>query len=195
MIEQTVLQFLKAVLITGEPVEMNDWSAVFEEMKKQSVAGLPGDWLKKHPIPGAAEWSRFCAAETAKWLRVMHGQDGLLKLLDENDIPCVILKGAAAAMAYPQPSLRAMGDVDFLIKREDFEKTADLLERNGYVLSHEKGHSKHHYCYKKRSVSFELHHRLAIIEDSDDRLISLFESGIENREIRTTEGFSSGGYL
>ena len=38
MIEQEVLQFLKAVLITGEPIELDDWKAVFEEMKKQSVA-------------------------------------------------------------------------------------------------------------------------------------------------------------
>lgn len=190
MIEQTVLQFLKAILITGEQVELNDWSAVFEEMKKQSVAGLAGDRLKKDPIPGAAEWSLYCAAVMANWIRVMHGQDELLKLLDENGIPSVILKGAAAAMAYPHPSLRSTGDVDFLVKRNDFEKTAELLERNGYVLSHKKDRTIHHYCYNKNSVSFELHHRPGIVRDDDEELLSLFESGIEGREIRSAEGFS-----
>ena len=64
----------------------------------------------------------------------MHGQQKLLQLLDENHIDCVILKGSAAALSYPQPILRVMGDVDFLVRKVDYEKTADLLEKTAINL-------------------------------------------------------------
>ncbi len=120
----------------------------------------------------------------------MYGQNQLLKLLEKNGIPCVIIKGAAAAMAYPHPTLRSMGDVDFLVKRSDFQRTASLLEANGYLLAHEKDDTMHHYAYSKNGVSYELHKRLAIVQESDDSLISLFEKGIDQRELRSIENFT-----
>ncbi len=186
--EKIVFELLKASLFTDESVDCNDWDDAFAEMKAQSVAALAGDWLKKNPV--SSEWSSYCAMQQAQWIRVMHGQSQMLELLEENDISCVILKGAAAAVYYPNPSLRTMGDVDFLVKRSDFERTAALLEENGYTLSHEKNPDMHHYGYQKDRISFELHKRLAVIRESDEKLISLFEQGIENREIRELEGYT-----
>ena len=40
----------------------------------------------------------------------MGAQTGLVSLLDRHQIPFVIIKGAAAAMAYPDPYLRAAGE-------------------------------------------------------------------------------------
>ena len=114
----------------------------------------------------------------------MYGQQKLLQLLDENHIDCVILKGSAAALSYPQPTLRAMGDVDFLVRREDYEKAADLLEQNGFQLAHEKNAKVHHYEYIKDGISYELHKRMAIVRESDEELNALFDDGITNREIR-----------
>ena len=37
------------------------------------------------------------------------------QLFENNNIPLVILKGTAAAMYYPKPQLRTMGDIDFLV--------------------------------------------------------------------------------
>lgn len=85
-------------------------------------------------------------------------------------------------MAYPNPYLRAAGDIDFLVRRCDYEKTAVLLEKNGFKLSHEKHPGQHHYGYRYRAVTFELHCRLGSIKQSDDTLISLFEEGIMNSD-------------
>ena len=63
----------------------------------------------------------------------MHWQNVLISLLEENNIPSVILKGAAAAMYYPYPSLRTMGDVDILVRRKNLERAVQLMEDNGYV--------------------------------------------------------------
>ena len=189
MTEQLVFQLLKASLFEDEKVDITDWKPVFEEMKAQSVAALPGEWLKKHPIHGASAWQTYCNFQQGQWLKMMFRQNQLLKLLDQNGIPCVILKGMAAAMAYPHPSLRMMGDVDFLVKRTDFEKAAAVMEENGYQLKHEKDPDCHHYGYFKDEIIFEMHKRLAIVQESDEKLLSLIENGIDRREIRESGGY------
>lgn len=186
--EHDVILFdiLRACLFTGEDVDLPDWQPVFDEMKQQTVAGLPGDWLESHL--NADPWMSYCRIQQGKWVRLMYAQDQLLQLLEANDIPCVILKGAAAAMAYPNPTLRLMGDIDFLVKRCDFEKTAALLEANGYSLGREKNPESHHYGYSKNRVTFELHRRLPVIVESDERRLTYFEQGIDAREWHETEG-------
>jgi len=180
---------LRASLFTGEDLSLPDWRPIFEEMKQQAVAGLPGAWLPGHL--DAAPWSAFCAIQQGQWVRLMHAQDQLLQLLEAHHIPCVILKGAAAAMAYPHPTLRAMGDVDFLVKRSDFEKASALLETNGYALTHEKDlTTSHHYGYAKNQIHFELHRRIPLVAESDEKWMAFFEAGIDAREWHETEGHS-----
>lgn len=198
MIEDYVFTLLKSSLFPEKQFTDEKWNAdfdnvindVFAEMRRQAVAAIPGKWLKTNAVSHASSWLTFCTVQQGNWVRVMYGQSQLLELLDKNNIPCVILKGASAAMAYPNPSLRSMGDVDFLVSRANFEKTAELLEANGYQLIDDKDSSDHHYGYSKDKVVFELHYKLGIVRDSDEQLLSLFETGIENREIRQTEGFS-----
>lgn len=169
-----------------------DWPTLFSDMKDQAVAALPLYYLKENPIPDQdlqSTWTSFIFRQQANWIRVMHRQSELLSLLEANNIPCVILKGSAAAMAYPHPSLRMAGDVDFLVKRSDFHKAVEVLELNKYVYSHEKNDSVHHYGFEKNGVSFELHRRLGIISEENEELLSLFEKGIENLAWHEVEGF------
>ena len=182
-----MLGILRASLFTGEDLSVPEWEPVFEEMKAQTVAALPARWLSHHLE--APQWARYCTRVQGQWVRVMHAQDQLLRLLEEHHIPCVILKGAAAAMYYPHPSLRSMGDVDFLVKRSDVERAAALLEGNGYTLAHEKGSVSHHYGYAKEGIHFELHRRIPIVSESNEQLIKQFEGGIDDREWRITEGY------
>ncbi|MBR1814967.1 MAG: nucleotidyltransferase family protein [Lachnospiraceae bacterium] len=182
-----MFDILRASLFTGEEVPVTEWEPIFEEMKQQTVAALPGEWLPSHI--DAPSWRLFCMSSQAQWVRVLHAQDELLQLLEANDIPCVILKGAAAAMAYPRPTLRTMGDVDFLVKRPDFEKAAALLEENGYVLTHEKDLVSHHYGYAKNHIHFELHRRIPLVSETDETWMSRFEEGIDAREWHEIEGY------
>lgn len=47
-------------------------------------------------------------------------------------IPCIILKGFASALYYPDPLMRSMGDVDFLVDTDNFEEAHRVLTENGY---------------------------------------------------------------
>lgn len=174
-------------------LRVDNWEEVFREMKAQSVAALPYEWLKLQNDSQSetiARWKKLGLQSQTQWVKLMHGQSQLLSLLKEKNINCVILKGSAAAMAYPKPFLRQMGDVDFLVKRCDRDRTAQLLEENGYALTDEKDEKAHHYGYIKDGVRFELHWKVGIVQDSDEVLLSLFEEGIRNREIRETDGYA-----
>ena len=181
-----LFDLLKASLFTNDPVHISDRQAVFNEMKNQSIAALPGEWLKTHPID--PEWRRYCLLQQSQWVRVMFAQDEIIRLLEDHSIPLVIIKGAAAAMYYPYPILRSMGDVDLLVKRADMERTAELLEANGFTLTHEKRTDLHHYSYSKNDISIELHRRLGVVDNEDEELLKLFEDGIDNRIWQVIEG-------
>ena len=178
---------LQASLFMDADIQLHDWQPIFQEMKKQTVAALPGEWLKKHPV--SHPWTSYCSLQQGQWIRVMYSQNQIIELLENNNIPFVIIKGAASAMYYPHPSLRSMGDVDILVKRGDFNRAAELLEKSGYLLIKEREYTSHHYNYCKDNIIFELHRRLAIIDDTNETLLTLFEKGVENRVWSETEGF------
>ena len=171
----------------------SDLRNVYSEMRNQTIDALPEMWLKQYRNKDSKlieDWLHGCMMGKLRWAQVMVAQNELLTLLDRYGIRCVILKGAAAGMAYPSPELRTMGDVDFLVARKDYEKTAGILESNGYQLIGSKIETSHHYEYIKNGVLFELHRRLANISEKDEELLSLFEEGIMRREIRTVNSFS-----
>lgn len=70
-------------------------------------------------------------------------------LLNEADIPVVVLKGPALAdTVYPDPALRAYGDIDILIHEKDLLQTSEILRNRGYVEEHESNHPHRiHQCH------------------------------------------------
>lgn len=195
---QAVFQLIKNSLFStlenpaSFPADV-DWEFAFREMQNQSVVALPYLWLRNNPIPIEPlqeRWMAACAAHQARWIKTMVAQSQLIELLEKNTIPCVIIKGSASAMLYPYPSLRTVGDIDFLVSRANREKAAEILEINGFSLIHEKDGAKHHYSYMKDGVHFELHSRLAIVRETDEDLVALFEKGIEERTWAQIDGYS-----
>ncbi len=169
------------------------WNEVYAEMQAHAIDAMPQKWLETHHLPDEAlrqKWLRSCMRAKARWIKIMHGQSKLLQLLESEKIDCVIIKGAAAAMAYPQPMLRRCGDIDFLVRQADFERAAQVLENNGYELAEEKYPTVHHYKYSKNGIIYELHRRLGSIRKDNHELISLFEEGITHRETAQIEDFS-----
>ena len=168
-----------------------EWNAICQEMQNQTITALPYVALTACPIPDAElkeKWLKACVLQQGRWVQVMHAQNLLIDLLEKNGIPCVIIKGSAAAMAYPYPALRTVGDVDFLVKQSDFHKAVDIIEENGFLLIDD--NSSYHRSYKKDGVLFELHKRLPIVREENKAIMSLFESGIDNRVWRMVDGFS-----
>ena len=180
-----------SLLITSDKqkldIKNNEWNEIYMEMCHHSIETLPYKYLREHPLQDEElyrSWMNRSCVMIGNWTRIMHYQQELLELLENNGIECVIIKGATAALSYPIPQLRVMGDVDFLVNRSDYEKTAELLEKNGYKPEGIKKSKDYHYQYIKDGIVYELHKRLAIVRESDEDLNSIFENGIKNREFK-----------
>lgn len=82
----------------------------------------------------------------------------LHELMTTNGIPYVVMKGFASAMYYPDPSLRSMGDVDFIVNPDNLRKAGDLLESIGFTIDHGVEDENKHIAYTRPPMSiWELH--------------------------------------
>ena len=181
-----LLEAIKASLFGSKPnypVD-TDWAEVVKEAKAQTVLGIISPVIPVKDV--SVEMGK------ATYMRLLFEQNKLIKLLDANDIPCVILKGSAAAQYYPKPYLRAMGDIDILVTRDSFEKAVEILESNGYIYDHNKDVNGHmlayerNIVYKKNGIIIELHHHFSSEGfDMDD----ILEQAIDKREYRDLDGY------
>lgn len=165
--QQQLIEILSSQLF-GMETEIStacDWKALLQEAQQQAVFPLAFQALKssisaEQLKPNTKEY----AANQASFVRNLHFHAELHKLL--NGIPYVILKGQASAVYYPNPMLRSMGDVDFLVFKEDRDKVDQLLKAEGFVKRN--GAEKHvfHWAYKKDRASLELHWDVPGVPDS-----------------------------
>ena len=155
---ECLLNLLKAALFNSLP-ETNDdvnWDKVFELARAQCVVPLVTSYV---PSEYRDKWLEVSNQSKVHYLQMLYEQSSLVNLMNKNDIPFVILKGTAAAIYYPVPSLRTYGDIDFLVPEEHFELSAKLLEKNDYSYFYE---NDRHYEYMKNGIEFELHSKFSI---------------------------------
>ena len=183
--QQVLLEALRASLhgSTFTYPDDTDWAAVTEEAKAQTVMGFISPVIPVH--------DESTDQGKAYYMRLLHEQDKLVKLFDAHDIPFVILKGFAAAVYYPKPYLRTMGDVDILVPRGRFEEAMKVMEADGYTCRYGKKEDGQpvqgvrHIEYVKNGIEYELHHHFSTDGfDIDD----ILESAINRREYRELSG-------
>ena len=81
----------------------------------------------------------------------------LFSAFDKEKIDYMPLKGTLLKKLYPKAEMRLMGDADILIKPEQYDKIAPIMESLNYSLDVE---SDHEIVWKKPMVYIELHKRL-----------------------------------
>lgn len=181
-----LLEALKASLFDIEPKypEGTNWDEVVKEAKAQTVIGVISPVI---PVKDT-----IVASYRANYIRIMYEQDKLIKLLDNNNIPCVILKGSASSIYYPRPVLRAMGDIDVLVSHAHFDNAISLLDNNNYIYLHNKDKNgkliknERNIVYEKNNILIEMHHHFSSVGyDIDD----ILEQAIPQREYRDLDGY------
>ena len=98
----------------------------------------------------------------------------------------MILKGTAAAEAYPYPEQRAMGDVDFLVPPACYDAAYEQMVRNGYQLVGDIDESPKHVELCKEGVDFELHRILK--QGTSDAALTWFAVGDYKRRANVVGG-------
>lgn len=156
-----------------------DWNAVLKEAEDQAVLGLVIDIAPKDVRD---TWKSRAGAVTANFVRILHYQQQLCELFKANDIPLVILKGTAAAVYYPNPAQRSMGDIDYLVPEKYFDRAKALLSENGYSVEEDPRYARH-IDVTKDSISFEQHRFFSDGEVEIEKFIKDGMTSIEEREI------------
>ena len=189
MISQSQCMLLKAInasLFEMDFINPSDdcLKEIEVEAEFQAVIGLISPVL---PVQDKKiEQSKAC------YMRMLYEQDKLIKCFDAAQIPCVILKGTSAAIYYPKPYLRSMGDIDILVPQNRFLESTVLLEKNGYIYDHGKEQDEllsdvRELAYIKNGIIIELHQRFSSSGvDIDD----ILEDAISRRTICNLNGYS-----
>ena len=115
---------------------------LFKEAKMQAVYPLVHPVLKNYGYADVSGESAYFQ-KVASNMRVIHEHQELHHLLSTNHIPYVVMKGSTSAMYYPEPFLRAMGDVDFLVRESDLAQAGQILEQAGFVPTEDNEHECH----------------------------------------------------
>ncbi len=146
--------FDKEVTISDE----FDCNELIEESKIQTIFPVAYSLIKdKCDITDGKVFSQIIA----KNIRVEYAHNEVHRILSENDIPYVILKGVASASYYKEPMLRMMGDVDVLVRADDVAKADKLLKSIGFVTTDDINGDDMHIGYKRKDgIACELHRRI-----------------------------------
>ena len=121
------------------------------------------------------DWNRLLYQSKAFFMRMLYEQNSLYKLFKDNNIPFAILKGTAAAIYYPNPSLRIFGDVDLYISEEYLDSARYLLDKNRYFFVKT---DNIEYVYEKNGIDFELHIKISGAYYND--VENIIQTGLEN---------------
>lgn len=165
-----------------------DWKELAIEAHAQAVALLVFDQTSsiKDKIPKDIydKWFKFSLGLMSKYSRISKSQKELVGLLEKENLPYCIIKGESAAAYYPKPSLRALGDVDFLISPTHKEKIKTLLIENGFEASHE--HHPCHVVFTKPDSHLEMHFEVAGIPEGEigDKIRSFLRDTVNNTLIK-----------
>ncbi len=136
---------------------------VKEEIKKMNQQSLVGYLYFVYGKPFESAYLGLNLVQA----RFVDLEQQITALLNNNHIDHVFLKGTVLSRLYPDPVLRTRGDIDFIVRKEDYIKAQTILEQNDFIRLKEECY--HHTSYRKNQMIVELHQ--ALFEDYE-----LFES-------------------
>ena len=157
-----LVALLRSVLLDIEPPEKPanvSWNAVYTLAKRHTVDTMAYEAVRRlvegaeaksaaegvslesaensaSELPSAqllTAWSHRKDANVAKNLVQVSERDKLVRLLTEDGIDVLPLKGSVLIDLYPDPSWRQMADLDMLIRADQNHKVRAHMERLGYT--------------------------------------------------------------
>ena len=193
---ELICNVLKAGLADFSLPEISDgdWDYLERELRNQAAAALPADVIGSHPAIEERRknrWKGIAYSHAARWSQILYAQNELVQLMGQHQIQMVILKGTAAAMYYPIPEYRSMGDIDFLVQERDYQKALELMKENGYTQTDPKDKGEYHYSLEKNGIIFELHRKLAKLSDNKKgkMVTESVRNGLQHRVWRQIDGY------
>jgi hypothetical protein len=188
--------------------ETIDWTTLYNEAYSQAVLPLVYSTIGQLiPEEYSHKWRSKSDQILAQNINVSFEHSMLNELMIGNNIPYVILKGVASSAYYQNPILRTFGDVDFLIRKDDIERTGKLLEQEGFTERKDKSNFHHKEYYRETldgaiSTRWEVHYCINGIPTSDigdiieEYMEDIFDTSVDfdegNGFVRIPDNFHHG---
>ena len=120
------------------PVSAEEWRKVVDLAHQHKVAPLLYHHIRRMkielPVELDKELKQVHSKNIFRNMRLFQEMNKLLRWLQSEDIPVIVLKGAyLATKVYDSVGLRTMGDVDLLVKQEDVLRVEQKLLGCGYL--------------------------------------------------------------
>ena len=153
--QRLILRLLAKALFNKqiELPEKIDLDGICKESITQTVLPLIYKVLGEvMPPEEKTKWQRLIYQMLANNVQVLYEHKQVHDIFTRAKVPYVIIKGACSAKYYPEPKLRMMGDVDFVVKEKDLTRAGDVLKKEGFIWTEDKEHPAHHAYHKGRST-------------------------------------------
>ena len=148
--------FDRAVL----PEKEADWLYVCRMCKFQSITGLFWEGVqKRQQLPEARFIEHFHKKEAQEQFQYRHQQKETVRvraMLEEENMPYILLKGSRMRTFYPNPIARTSCDVDILFKGDE-KRLHERMLSLGYEFEADEGTTIN---YLSKPVKFEMHRYL-----------------------------------
>ena len=182
---KVLLQILAKDLFGSE--EKIEWETaqldkLYEEAKGQTVIAMAFNSLPQeasaNDMQTYLKWQGTAFSIMQQTLQNNLSNAKLTQLLDENGIEHTTIKGYASSHYYKNPTIRQMGDIDFLVRECDVEKVTEILLANGY----ERFDDDHdlHIGFKKNKIIYELHTNVTSVPEGKEFVLDSLKGAIED---------------
>jgi len=147
--------------------------AIYTLSKAHDLAHIAGDALSRAGLlqgEAVKAFQKWQYLALYRYQRVSYEISELRRVLNEEKIPFMPLKGTVLREHYPDPAMRTSVDIDILVHGEDLERVKNLLiETLSYRFDVEEGHDVSFFAPSELHV--EIH--FALCDEKDKRTLSL----------------------
>lgn len=157
---------------TDFPSEI-EWDNVLEEAKQQDIVSLMFSGVKSLlDLETKNLWNNYAFTSLSNCVQIIRVVEMFVADMEYSGVPFFILKGVSASVYYPEPLFRSMGDIDFIVPADSFEKAKRYLVSIGYVLDQTEKNNPRNIVLEKYNVRFEMHHYFEKDNDGVDYYIN-----------------------
>lgn len=168
MNQQLFLEMIDAA-INGKTIDLSEVDEEFIKVAKEQTF-LPFLYVASKD----KKYKKYYIQSVLIHERINEGGKLIDDILNEAKIPHIFLKGYELQNLYPDPNLRMMGDIDVLVKPEDYDKALKLLLNNNFKTILESGKD---YELSYNNINVELHHKLF---EGNSNLCNYFNNPFDN---------------
>ena len=146
-----------------------DWKAILRIAHQQTVSVHVADGIETLPAalcPSKTRIFKLAIRRTENTL--MHKLlnttiNHIVRALNAEGIPSVLLKGQGVAQNYRHPESRMCGDIDLYVGEENFERACQILMREGATGSHDYNEHEFHIALDLEGATIEVHKKADVL--------------------------------